>query len=153
MKFTKPVPFFVAENQVMFGHAGGGILSVGDHVLYSTGDCLPYGLDGDVAPQKEDEGCGKILLINTKKKGKYKVVGKGVRNSQQFQKFVSKEDGEEYLAFSDIGGVTREEVNAVKLKDLLKKKKGRQIPNFGWGISSDTVVDGIQMGREGSMIV
>ena len=82
-----PVPFFVIETQ-NFGHLGGGIASTGDgSFLWSVGDCLPYGLIGMYAIQLDDETCGKILHIDADTPGSFRVVAKGVRNSQQMKIF------------------------------------------------------------------
>ena len=130
-----PVPFFSLENQLTAGHLGGGITTLDDgRVLWSVGDCLPYGSDGRFAPQLNWEHCGKILLINPTD-STYKVVAKGVRNSQQFR-VINRQDlnpelnSKDFLVFMDIGGVTAEEVNAIPLTNLLDTSK---IDNFGWG--------------------
>ena len=128
-KLTSPSPFFVAESYVGSGHLGGGIAYVDSgRILYSVGDCTHFGLDGAFAPQIDSEHCGKIMLIETNKQGKYKVVAKGVRNPQQMRVFLS---GKKLmLGFMDIGAVTAEEVNAFPLKMILNTRK---IQNFGWG--------------------
>lgn len=167
---TDPEPFFVLENQMTPGHLGGGIATVDKgKILWSVGDCLPFGTTGLYAPQLESEHCGKILLIDPKK-GDYEVAAKGVRNSQQFR--VVKQEGgrrtrtralkggkdkkknkgknkgdkdDELLVFMDIGGVTAEEMNAKSLDAILDTD---EIENFGWGRS---IEDG--MAREGTFYV
>jgi len=135
-RLVNPKPFFVIENQISHGHNGGGITTIYRNkgkavtILYAVGDCLPYGTTGLYAPQIDSESCGKILAINALKKGSYRVVAKGIRNPQQFQ-FVAEE---KRLFFMDIGGVTAEEVNTIKLKKLLQ---GKKLPNFGWGRNTD----------------
>ena len=130
-----PKPFFVVENQIAHGHNSGGITTIHQSkkkkatILYAVGDCLPYGTTGMYAPQLDSETCGKILAINIARKGDFKIVAKGIRNPQQFQ--YRKKDNKLY--FMDIGGVTAEEVNAIKLQDLIHTKSKKQLPNFGWG--------------------
>jgi len=110
---TNPEAFFVSESQVSPGHMGGGIVTVDDgKILWSTGDCTIFGIDGHYAPQLNREWCGKIHLIDPSAKGSYTTVAKGVRNSQQMRIF-SKSDrnpkltnAKKFLAFMDIGGVT-----------------------------------------------
>jgi len=137
--FVNPTAVFVSEIQVTHGHMGGGIATVEDgKILWGVGDCLLYGTDGRHAPQLDDEICGKILLIDPVRQS-YGVVAKGVRNSQQFRIV------KDYLVFTDMGGVTAEEVNAIALNKILKRHK---VDNFGWGRS---IVDG--KSREGTFYV
>ena len=134
---SNPNPFFVLENQLTVGHLGGGIATLDNgQVLYSVGDCLPFGFDGRYAAQDDNESCGKILKINPKKKGSYKVVAKGVRNSQQMtiqrKSKGKKGKNRDVLVFMDIGGVTAEEVNKIKVSQIANPGT---IDNFGWGRS------------------
>jgi len=135
-KLRKPKAFFVHEHSVNPGHLGGGITTVDNgKILYSTGDCTFFGLDGSYPPQLDFEACGKILLIDPSEKGKYDIVAKGVRNSQQMRVYSEADryaNGKkrDILAFMDIGGVTAEEVNAFPLNRIVNSKK---IDNFGWG--------------------
>ena len=146
---SNPVPFFSLENQLTPGHFGGGIATVDDgRILWSVGDCLPFGSDGRFAPQLDWEHCGKILLIDPSD-STYEVAAKGVRNSQQF-KIINRptksgSTGRDILVFTDIGGVTAEEVNAVAVNKLLKTDN---IENFGWGRN---MLDG--NAREGTFYV
>jgi len=81
---NNPTPFFVVENQMSPGHLGGGAVAVeGGKILWSTGDCLFFGFDGNYAPQMDDQSCGKILLIDSTEVGSFEIAAKGVRNSQQ----------------------------------------------------------------------
>lgn len=159
-KLVNPRPFFVSEAQALPGHLGSGILFLPNRkLLWSTGDCTVFGLDGSYPPQLEDEACGKILQIDPYKKGSYKVAAMGVRNSQQMRLFEpdsdrrreleteethgrklkgtkssksSKKEKKNYhVSFMDIGGVTAEEVNAFPLSAL----KSDTPLNFGWGRS------------------
>mmetsp|Transcript_37209 Transcript_37209/g.86801 ORF Transcript_37209/g.86801 Transcript_37209/m.86801 type:complete len:503 (-) Transcript_37209:270-1778(-) len=145
-KLTDPQAFFVSETSMVPGHFGGGIATYRGKILWSTGDCLPYGLDGHYAPQLDHEACGKILLIDPVKRS-YKVAAKGVRNSQQFR-IISKGkkiNKKSQLVFMDIGGVTAEEVNSEMLGNILNTK---DIENFGWGRN---IYDG--KAREGTFYV
>ena len=162
-ELTNPTPFFVSESRTIPGHLGGGIstLPSGD-ILWATGDCLPFGMDGSYAPQLDFEACGKILKLDPSKNGEYRVVAKGVRNSQKIRVFekapksskVQKKrktgknsknsKNADYISFMDIGGVTAEEVNAFPLEKL----DSGEILNFGWGRS---LLDG--KAREGTFYV
>jgi len=150
-KLRKPKPFFVSEHAITPGHTGGGIATVADgKILYSTGDMTVYGLDGSYPPQLDFETAGKILLIDPSKRGKFDIVAKGVRNSQQMRVFSERDRdnngfARDVLAFMDIGGVTAEEVNAVPLNQILNTES---IDNFGWGRS---LTDGLA--REGTFYV
>mmetsp|Transcript_8166 Transcript_8166/g.11774 ORF Transcript_8166/g.11774 Transcript_8166/m.11774 type:complete len:529 (-) Transcript_8166:434-2020(-) len=170
-ELTDPIPFFVSESAVLPGHLGSGIATTIHHkekILWSTGDCTLFGIDGAYAPQLDHESCGKILLIDTKSRGKFDIVAKGVRNSQQMRIFTGEDSTrtvrkrrlpsghnktrrlkmgkkDKFLAFTDIGGVTAEEVNAVPLKDILDLS---EIENFGWGRN---IYDG--KAREGTFYV
>jgi len=144
---SNPEPFFVKENQFIPGHFGGGIVTLDDgSILYSTGDCLIFGFDGRYAPQEDTESCGKILKIDPSTSGSYDVVAKGVRNSQQMRiQRKTKGKGNDKLVFMDIGGVTAEEVNRIRLSKIANPS---EIANFGWGRS---LIDGKT--REGSFYV
>jgi len=89
-ELVHPEPFFVSESAVLPGHLGSGIVTVDEKVLWSPGDCTVFGVDGHYAPQLDHEHCGKILSIDPNSKGKYDIVAKGVRNSQQMRVFTSK---------------------------------------------------------------
>mmetsp|Transcript_4311 Transcript_4311/g.5298 ORF Transcript_4311/g.5298 Transcript_4311/m.5298 type:complete len:442 (+) Transcript_4311:258-1583(+) len=143
---VNPVPFFALENQMTPGHLGGAIVTLDNgNVLWGVGDCLPYGTDGRFASQLDSEHCGSILSINPDDSS-HKIVAKGVRNPQQFRIINRKNfPGKDVLIFSDIGGVTAEEVNGIKVKRLLDSD---HIANFGWGRS---LVDG--KAREGTFYV
>ena len=153
-ELENPVPFFVSEVNVIPGHLGGGIATIDQGILWSPSDCLTFGLDGSFAPQLDHEHCGKILLIDPSEEGRFEIVAKGVRNSQQMRVVSTKKQKsqktkkaakEELLVFMDIGGVTAEEVNAVSIRKLVKSS---EIVNFGWGRSLD---DG--KAREGTFYV
>jgi len=115
-ELTNPEAFFASENHVVPGHLGGGIATVDDggqtKILWSTGDCTIYGIDGHYVPQLDREWCGKIHLIDPSTKGSYRTVAKGVRNSQQMRIFSPGDrnpnltNPSTFLAFMAIGGVT-----------------------------------------------
>ena len=139
---SNPKLFFAFEQQVTYGHQGGGMVTIpisygkdAGKVLFSVGDCLPYGLNGLEPAQSMDSHCAKMLLIDPAKPGTYDIVAKGIRNSQQ----MNIEGGN--LVFMDIGGVSAEEVNVVLLADLLDTST---IENFGWGMRVKA-----SFGREG----
>lgn len=150
---VNPELFFVLEMQVTYGHQGGAMLTLpsGDHagkILYSVGDCLPFGLNGLGASQADNSHCGKMLLIDPSNDNDYEIVAKGIRNSQQMNI-----EGDN-LVFMDIGGVTAEEVNVVPLADILD---GNVVEDFGWGMKEDELHnfgDGndVPFAREGEYI-
>ena len=114
-------------------------------MLWAIGDCISYGLNGLYAPQDDDVAvCGKILLLDPTNPGYHRVVAKGVRNSQQMNI-----EGNN-VVFTDIGGVTAEEVNIVSLTALLDSAV---IENFGWGMVEDETKDGVAFGRKGELII
>jgi len=144
---SNPTAFFVSEAQVGPTHMGGGILTLpSTEILWSTGDCTMFGLDGGYVPQLDSESCGKILKINPHQTGVYSVVAKGVGNSQQM--YLARQLyyplHHQVVVFMDIGGVTAVEVNAFPVEAL----NGSEILNFGWGRNED---DG--KAREGTFYV
>ena len=115
-------------------HNGGGMLTLSDgRILFATGDALPLGADGRAAPQDPTEHVGKLLLINPED-GSIEVAAQGVRNVQRLQLIPNDDPSEVLVGFADIGGVTAEEVNYVRLADLLDTST---IENFGWGRNED----------------
>lgn len=129
-KLTNPRPFFVSETQIVPGHLGGGILFLPDRkLLWATGDCTVFGLDGSYPPQLEDESCGKILMIDPEKKGSYKVAAMGVRNSQQMRLFEPESDRRRELESEDIQSGRRALKGAKKSKKTTppKQKKNYHI--------------------------
>lgn len=127
---SNPKPIVAFETQSGPGHFGGAMeLDPFGRIIYATGDNLPFGMEGRKAPQLDDNHVGKILIINPKT-GNVKVAAKGVRNPQHFQKTYFPYG----IAFGDIGGVTSEELNFIKFKDLLNTHEAE---NFGWGRNPD----------------
>jgi len=140
---SNPELFFAMEMQNTYGHDGGGMATLDDgRLLYATGDCLPFGLNGLAPAQAEDNLCAKIILLDPSDPGKSTIVAKGVRNSQQ----INIEGAN--VVFMDIGGVTAEEVNVVPLAELLDTNT---VENFGWGMDGQS--RGEEFGREGTFAV
>ena len=84
-------------------------------ILFFTGDGIPFRSDGRASAQDDSSHLGKILLIDPVSKT-FEVAAKGLRNPQHAE-FV---DGDnDLIAFMEIGGVTAEEINVVKISDLL----------------------------------
>ena len=126
-----PRPFLAFETQggAAF-HTGGGMVVAPDgRLVYATGDNLPFGLDGRRAPQDDASHLSKLLLIDPSTGG-VEVVAKGLRNVQHIQSTVEPSG----LAFTDIGGVTAEEVNFISWSDALDTST---VENFGWGRAAD----------------
>lgn len=137
--------FFALEMHNTLGHDGGAMLTLDDgRVLFSVGDCLPFGLNGLFASQDMSSHCGKMLLLDPSTPGSYEVVASGIRNSQQ----MNLKDGN--VVFMDIGGVSSEEVNSIPLDDLLNTD---EIDNFGWGMVQGKTFNGENFGREGKSLV
>ena len=131
----EPQPIAAFETQYgITSHSGGGMLTLPDgRILFATGDGLPLGTDGRSAPQDPNEHIGKLLIIDPND-GSFEVAAQGVRNVQHLELVQSDDSDNTLVAFSDIGGVTAEEINYVSLRDLLDTST---IENFGWGRNSD----------------
>jgi len=99
-------------------------------ILFFTGDGIPFGSDGRASAQDDSSHLGKILLIDPVTKT-FEVAAKGLRNPQHAE-FVDSDNA--HIAFMEIGGVTAEEINIVKVSDLLDTSV---IENFGWGRNAD----------------
>ena len=109
-------------------HTSGGLTVLGDGtLLFATGDNGFPGEDGFNYPQEITIHLGKILRINTAD-GSMQPVALGVRNVQRL--VIDPNGGDPHLVFADIGGWVAEEVNAIRLTDLLA---GGSTRNFGWG--------------------
>ena len=141
MALTKPRAI-VALQMRSDGHTGGGMAVLADgSVLFATADNGDSGEDGRAYPQDASNHLGKILRIDPAK-GVTQVVALGVRNPQRLDLGVR--EGEMYLDFADMGGSVSEELNSIRLTDLLQA--GR-INNFGWGRNADG------RAREGSFYI
>lgn len=138
---TNPRPI-VALQVRSDGHTGGGMTVLADgSVLFATADNGDAGEDGRAYPQDAGNHLGKILRIDPSN-GTTRVVALGVRNPQRLDLGVR--EGEMYVDFADMGGSVSEELNSIRLTDLLQA--GR-INNFGWGRNADG------RAREGSFYI
>ncbi|MEW4531517.1 hypothetical protein [Maioricimonas sp. JC845] len=156
----------VAAFQTMIGaaHRGGGMATLPDgRLLLSIGDNQPNGVDGGTAPQQDDSHVGKLLIVDPAD-GSYEIAARGFRNPQRLCLIDTRSSGQRildgslalmglhalaatdgvWLAISDIGGVTAEEINVVSLGDVLDTTT---VENFGWGRNADG------MAREGTFHV
>jgi hypothetical protein len=125
------------------GHVGGGMTVVDDGaVLFSPGDNGDSYEDGRDYSQDPAHHLAKILRINPAD-GATRIVAVGVRCSQRLAAY--RIGGESWLTFVDPGGWISEELNAIKLTDLLD---GAAPANFGWGRSA---ADG--QAREGTLYI
>ena len=124
------------------GHSGGGMAVLADgSVLFGTGDNGDSGEDGLTNPQDARNHLGKILRINPSN-GTVAVVALGVRNPQRLD--VGLREGEVYVDFADMGGSVSDELNSIRLTDLLQAGRTN---NFGWGRNPDG------RAREGSFYI
>lgn len=145
-RLVNPRMILAIETQSGPTHTGGGMLTIGnDLILYTTGDGLPFGADGRAAVQDPSEkAVGKLLLINPRT-ATATVLAQGLRNVQHLELvFPDRPLNKQIIGLTDIGGVTAEEVNYIKLGDLLKT---RVIENFGWGRAADGLA------REGTFYI
>ena len=139
-ELSNPEAILALGNQGGPNHAGGGMdLTPDGRILYTTGDNLPFGMDGRKAPQDDSSHVGKLLIIDPDT-ASVTVAVKGLRNVQHIQKTAQPAG----IAFADIGGVTAEEVNFISWSDLLDTS---EIENFGWGNADPNDLNG---GREGT---
>ena len=128
-------PILILDAGAGPGHHGGGMLTLPDgRILYVTGDGLPFGTSGRESAQDPNSHLSKMLLIDPAD-GSFEVAAMGLRNVQHLEfsqtKGMKKED---YVGFADIGGWTAEEINFVRLADLLDTSV---LENFGWGTNAD----------------
>ena len=137
---SNPRPFLALQTQEGPFHSGGGLLVMPNGKLaYTTGDNLPFGMEGRRAPQDDLSHLSKLLIIDPSTGG-VEVAAKGLRNVQHIQR-TSDPAG---IAFADIGGVTAEEVNFISWSDVINTSS---IENFGWGRNADGLA------REGTYYV
>jgi hypothetical protein len=105
------------------GHVGGGMTVVDDGaVLFSPGDNGDSYEDGRDYSQDPAHHLAKILRINPAD-GATRIVAVGVRCSQRLAAY--RIGGESWLTFVDPGGEISEELNAIKLTDLLDGPRRR----------------------------
>ena len=137
---SSPSPFLALQTQEGPFHSGGGMLVMPNgKIAYTTGDNLPFGMEGRRAPQDDNSHLSKLLIIDPAT-GVIEVAAKGLRNVQHIQR-TKKPAG---IAFADIGGVTAEEVNFISWEDF---EDTSVIENYGWGRN----IDGLA--REGTFYV
>lgn len=137
---SNPRPFLALQTQEGPFHSGGGMIVIPDgRLVYTTGDNLPFGMDGRRAPQDDLSHLSKLLIVDPATGG-VEVAAKGLRNVQHIQRSVQPSG----IAFTDIGGVTAEEVNFISWSDALDTST---IENFGWGRNADGLA------REGTFYV
>jgi hypothetical protein len=137
---SNPRAFLALETQEGPFHSGGGLIVMPNGKLaYTTGDNLPFGMEGRRAPQDDLSHLSKLLIIDPRTGG-VEVAAKGLRNVQHIQR-TSDPAG---IAFTDIGGVTAEEVNFISWSDFINTST---IENFGWGRNADGLA------REGTYYV
>jgi len=110
------------------GHTGGGLAVIADgSLLLATGDNGDAGEDGQTYAQDPANHLSKILRISPAD-GSVEIIARGVRNVQRLD--VEKREDVEWLDFVDMGGSVAEELNSVRVADLLDRS---QPHNFGWG--------------------
>lgn len=144
-KLVDPRPIVIFDSQGGPLHHGAGLIPLKDgRLLYWTGDAVPFGLSGLEASQSLDSHLSKIMLIDPAT-GAAEIAASGVRNVQHVDVVKQRRLREDWIAFADIGGWTAEEVNTIRLADLVDTSV---VENFGWGTNLD---DGLS--REGTFYV
>ena len=137
---SNPRPFLALETQEGPFHSGGGMIVMPNgKIAYTTGDNLPFGMEGRRAPQDDNSHLSKLLIVDPGN-GDVEVAAKGLRNVQHIQKTVNPSG----IAFTDIGGVTAEEVNFIQWGEMLNTST---VENYGWGRNADGLA------REGTFYV
>jgi hypothetical protein len=123
---TRPRPI-VALQERWDGHSGGGMTVLpDDSVLFAAGDNGDSFEDGGVNAQNPANHLAKLVQIDPST-GAIKIVALGVRACQRLT--IDSFDGEARLSFVDPGGWVSEEVDSIRVADLV----GPTPPNFGWG--------------------
>ena len=123
---TRPRPI-VALQERWDGHSGGGMTVLpDDSVLFAAGDNGDSYEDGLLNAQNPANHLAKIVQIDPAT-GAVKVVAVGVRACQRLT--IDTFDGEARLSFVDPGGWVSEELDSIRVADLLAPTP----PNFGWG--------------------
>jgi hypothetical protein len=109
------------------GHSGGGMTVLPDEsVLFAAGDNGDSYEDGLTNAQNPAIHLAKIVRIDPAT-GATKVVALGVRACQRLT--LDTFDNDAWLTFVDPGGWVSEELNSIRVADLLAGAP----PNFGWG--------------------
>lgn len=128
------------------GHTGGGLLVLDDgSVLFAAGDNGDSYEDGGTDSQDPANHLAKIVRVDPAT-GATTVVAVGVRNCQRLT-LDTFDDGPR-VSFVDPGGWVSEEINSIRLTDLLDPTSHQPAVNFGWGRSA---VDG--RSREGTLFI
>jgi hypothetical protein len=113
------------------GHTGGGLAMIDDSTLFfATGDSGDAGEDGRGFAQDPANHHSKIVGIDVAT-GATEIAAIGVRNVQHL--IVDANNGDPHLVAGDIGGWIAEEIDAVRVEDLL----AGVLLNFGWGRNAD----------------
>jgi hypothetical protein len=110
-------------------------------VLFATGDNGDAGEDGRQYAQDPANHLSKIVRIDPAT-GAVTVLASGVRNVQRL--FLNPNSGDPRVEFVDLGGAISEELNSVRLADLL----AAPAENFGWGRNA-----GDNLAREGTFYI
>ncbi len=111
------------------GHSGGGLTVLpDDSVLFAAGDNGDSYEDGGTFSQDPSNHLAKLIRIEPAT-GRTTIVAVGVRACQRLA--LDTFDGDARLTFVDPGGWVSEELDSIRLADLL----GPAPPNFGWGRS------------------
>jgi hypothetical protein len=128
------------------GHTGGGLLVLDDgSVLFAAGDNGDSYEDGGTDSQNPANHLAKIVRIDPAT-GSTTVVAVGVRNCQRLT-LDTFDDGPR-VSFVDPGGWVSEEINSIRLADLVDSASKHPPANFGWGRSA---ADG--RSREGTLFI
>jgi hypothetical protein len=138
---TRPRPI-VSFQARWDGHIGGGLLVLDDgSVLFAAGDNGDSYEDGLTNGQDPAHHLAKITRIDPAS-GATTVVALGVRNAQRL--VLDAFDDGPRVSFVDPGGWVSEEINSIRVADLLTHAP----LNFGWGRSA---ADG--RSREGTFFI
>ena len=114
------------------GHLGGGLTVVADGVLlFAVGDNGDSYEDGRDYSQAGTSHLSKIVRIDIAR-NQASFVARGVRNAQRL--VVTGEGDDARLMFIDDGGWVAEELNGIRLRELLTANPP---VNFGWGRHED----------------
>jgi hypothetical protein len=127
-KLTQPRPIVALQERVD-GHSGGGMTVLpDDSVLFAAGDNGDSYEDGGTFSQDPSNHLAKLIRIDPAT-GQTTIVAVGVRACQRLT--LDTFDGDARLTFVDPGGWVSEELDSIRVADLL----GPAPANFGWGRS------------------
>jgi hypothetical protein len=140
-ELSRPRPIIALQAR-WDGHLGGGLTVLEDGaLLFAVGDNGDSYEDGLDHSQALDSHLAKIVRIDTGN-AQVRMVARGVRNAQRL--VVTGVGDEARLVFIEDGGWVAEELNSIRLKDLLTAEPA----NFGWGRAKE---DG--KSREGTFYI